>query len=206
MKSLINGLLCMSLMAFAAGCGKENKSGGGPNPGQYFGNLNLSALDNTSQQVVHKLNNWYNNRTEGTAFQGTLIRKQKYELTYTASQPNCTEKKFLGFPYTYCTSTSSGSTEGVLVSEIDINLNDHFNNIINQKPNAELRAIFDGTNGKLLGATQSGSVYRLDFLKDNIVTSFIVDTNYHSALNPVSKIEQSETGAKETIIRAIRRY
>lgn len=203
--SLFSSILCASLMVFAVGCGKENKSGSS-HKNRYFGNLSQSGLNVSSQQTVQKLTNWYNNRIEGTAFQGVLVKKQKYEITNTASQPNCEEKEFLGIPFTYCTYSSGSSGGGTLVSEVQINLNDHYNKIINQKPNAELQALFNGSNGTLLGASLSGTVYRLDFLKNNIVTSYIVDTRYHSALNPVSKIEQSQTGAKETIIRAIRLY
>lgn len=203
--SLFSSILCASLLVFAVGCGKENKSGGSNN-NRYFGNLSLSGLNTTSQQAVSRLTNWYNNRIEGTAFQGVLVKKQTYEIQNTAAQPNCEEKEFLGIPFTYCISTSTSMGGGTLVSEVQINLNDHYNQIINQKPNPELQALFNGTNGQLLGATQSGTVYRLDFFKNNIVTSYVVDTKYHSALNPVSKIEQSQTGAKETIIRAIRLY
>lgn len=206
MKSLINGLLCMSLMAFAVGCGKENKSGGGGSGSRYLDQNQYNSLPQTSKVAWNNLTAWYNNKVEGTSTQGTLIQKQKYEVTSTSNQPNCEEKEFLGIPFTYCTSSSGPSNAGTLISDTQVNLGSYYNQHINQKPNPELKAIFDGSAGQLLGASQSGKVYRVDFLSGNSIVSYTIDANHHSLLNPVKKMVQSQTEVKQITVYAFRIY
>src|SRR5690606_27006366 len=106
-------LVCMSLLAFAVGCGKDNSSGGS-NKNKYFGNLSQTGLNSSSQKALNNLSNWYNNKVEGTKLTGA-VTKQKFQQSMAApSQPNqnCEEKKFLGIPFYICTHTTSGTSIG----------------------------------------------------------------------------------------------
>jgi hypothetical protein len=206
MKSLIKGLVCMSLLAFAVGCGKDDSSGGGSSSRSYLDKNAYNALPQSSKTAWNNLAAWYNNKVEGTQTQGSLIRKQKYEITSTSNQPNCVEKKFLGIPYTYCTSSSGPSNAGTLVSDVQIDLRSYYGQVINRKQNTELNNLFNGKAGKLLGASQSGKVYRVDFLVNNSIVSYTIDANHHSLLNPVQKMVQSQTEVKQTSVYAYRIY
>lgn len=202
MKSLLSTLLCASLMLFATSCGKSG-GGSGSNSSQYFGNLSQTGLSTQNQQALNNLTKWYNGTAEGSKILG-LVKKEVYEYSSTAAQSNCTEKKFLGIPYTYCTSSNNSTGGGTLISSATISLQGTINNQrINQKGNAELQAIFNNSIGQVVGASQSGSVYRLDYLTaDQKIISLTVDTSYHSALNPVKRVEQTQTEVKQRIVFA----
>lgn len=202
MKSLFNGLVCMSLLAFAVGCGKDNKSGSNNN--RYFGNLSQTGLNLTSQKALNNLSAWYNNKVEGTKLTGA-VTKQKFKQSMTPVEQNCEEKKFLGIPFYLCSHSSSGSGAGEPVGSSQVlNLSTGYNLIINQKSNPELQAIFNNSIGSIVSATQNGNVFRIDFLRksDNKLVSYIIDKSYHSQLNPVVKIEQSQTEYDVTTVYA----
>lgn len=203
MKSLLNGLVCMSLLAFAGGCGKDNKSGGS-NTNRYFGNLSQMGLNSTSQKALNNLTAWYNNRIEGTKLTGA-VTKQKYKQSMTPVQQNCEEKEFLGIDFYLCSHSTSGTGSGVPVGSSQIlNLSTGNNLLVNQKSNPELQSIFNNSIGSIVSASQNGNVFRIDFLRksDNKLVSYIIDKGYHSQLNPVVKIEQSQTEYDVTTVYA----
>jgi len=86
------------------------------------------------------------------------------------------------------------SNNGTVISEKkQVNLV-RDNGTINSRNNAELRSIFNGSVGEIVQAVNLGNnVIRISLLKNNIVTTYTVDKNYHSLLNPV---EKTVTGAQ----------
>ncbi len=179
--TFFNSLLCASLLVFAVGCGKEKSK----SKGQQYTNLYNQGLTANNQAVVQKLTNWFNSSQEGAGFLGAMTIK-KTQYVYNNAQ-NCVEKKFLGIPYQYC-SYSNSAPQGTEVSSSTATLYQD-GIIINARGNAELNNLFNGSHGTLIGASDiSQTASQLDFLSaDGKVVSFVIDTNYHSGLNPVKK-------------------
>lgn len=188
MKSLINGILCLTLLSFAAACGKKSGGGGGGQPAYYNPYL-APGVAVTTQQAVTNVTNWFNGTVEGTKVQG-LVKIQKYELLMN-TYSNCKEKKFLGIPYQYCSTGSNSTNTGTLVPGSE--RNEYLQNdgvVINQKGNAELAAIFNGTAGTIVNAQESGSITQLDVLEGGAnLVSYIIDRSVHSKLNPVQVLD-----------------
>ena len=196
--SLFKSIVCASILVFAIGCGKDNKSGKSngyvnqyPNLYNQYPNLYNQGLNQNQQTVLAKLTSWFNSPTEGTRVLGPVtIKKIRY---VTNSSQNCIQKEFLGIPYQHCTydnaapqGTEVSSTPKVLVSD---------SQIINAKGNVGLNEIFAGSVGTLISATDlTSTVSRLDFLNQTgEIVSYIIDTSFHSALNPISKTVTSST-------------
>lgn len=202
MKSLLNAVVCASLLAFAVGCGKENSSGNK----NAFANLYNQGLSMTSQQSLQKIQNWYKGNIEGQGLIGVVnITKTKYDYN---TAPNCEQKKFLGIPYQLCTYSSSSSSGTIVSQQSNVDLRINNNVAISSKGNQELNAIFSGASGTLLNAVDvSPSASQLDFLRsDGVIVTYIIDRNYHSALNPVKKSESSQSSKSDIIVTAQRIY
>lgn len=192
--SLFSSILCASLMVFATGCGKDNKSGGG----SHSTSLKNSSkyLSSSSKQVIDTLNRWYKGRTDSNTIQG-LIKVDKLSMTnnYQAPSQECDELDLGLFSIPYCSYSYSGMTNvdpGAILSTrtLPIYPNTEY---IYKKGNTELNNIFNGTAGEVVNAASVGNrAYRVDFLKNNVVTTYILDLNYHSLLNPVQKSVSSD--------------
>jgi hypothetical protein len=211
MKSMINAFLCVSILAFTVGCGKDNSSGGGGSTAtsNLGSGTNSAALTAATKQAVANLNTWYNGAVEGSFQQGVYqVTKIRYSSSSAANNSNCTTKTFLGIPFQYCTGSSSTGSAGTPISNSTVSL--IVNTLaIKNKGNTELNTIMNnGTSiGTLISASQTGNVFRLDFLtSSNTLVSYFIDKTYHSLLNPVRKIEQSQSGITQTDVQAQRLY
>lgn len=202
MKSLFNGLVCMSLLAFAGGCGKDNSSGGSK---KYKSGLtnNSKYLNTSSKQVIETLNRWYKGRTDATNIQG-VIKVDKVQLgSNTNTQaPECDELDLGLFSIPYCYySGSVGQVAGTVLSTKSVAIYPN-SEYIYKKGNSELNNIFNGSSGQVVQAVSQGNkVYRLFLQKNNVVTTYTLDLNYHSSLNPVEK-SVSNDPSKLIITRA----
>lgn len=193
--SLFKSMLCASILVFAVGCGKENKSGGG----NRYSNLYNAGLTQTSQQVLQRAANWYNSTAEGVPQWGelTIIKTQRVYNT----QPTCETKKFLGIPYQYC--KLNGTPTTTELSRVDTMIVQDGKKI-SQKGNIELNNIFNGTNGTLVSAIDVPGGFKLDFLRnDGKMVSYVINTGFHSSLNPVAKVESSQTQVIEIVTTGI---
>lgn len=186
MKSLFNGILCASLLVFAVGCGKNNKSGGS-NPAAW----NNAYLQATGSQGLTALQNWYNGAQEGMRAQG-LVTIKKVQSTQNSQNCSSLDLKIIQIPY--CTySYSSSSNSGTVISQVQATLVQD-GAAISAKNNPELQSIFNGSAGTVAQVLQTGStVFRVDIIKDNVITSYVIDTSYHSLLNPVLKYTGTTT-------------
>lgn len=190
MKFLLNGLICTSLLILAVGCGKDNVSSGGSSSNPIY--YDPSQLTQTSQQAMTALSNWYNGTTEGTRALG-LVKIQKIQSTQNSNQ-NCSELdlKIISVPYCY-SSYSSNSGSGSVISEYQATLVQDGARI-SSRNNPELQSIFSGAAGKIVQASTLGNnIMRVDVFKDNVLTSYIIDRNYHSLLNPVQKFTNTQS-------------
>lgn len=192
--SLFNSILCASLLVFAVGCGKSKSGGGGNKSLPYYGN-NL-----TSQQLQTNLNNWYNGRTEGRRALGYMKIEKRQQ-----NNQNCDTIDIFGLEIPYCTfSYSSSSNSGTVVGTPENVTLVHNDNIaIKDRGNAELDSIFNGSAGQIAQVTSVGAqAVRVDVVSGNSMTSYIIDMNYHSKLNPVVKTVSSQSGAVSTFTKA----
>lgn len=197
--SLFSSILCASLLVFAVGCGKENKSGGG---GSSYSNLSNSGLTQTSQQVLQKNLDWFNSTVEGYSGTNNVVYVTKTSKVY-PNGPTCEQKKFLGIPYQYCT-YSSNPTSSQTVYQGFLTLVSN-GGAISSKGNTELNNVFNGSQGTLISAIDvSATASQLDFVNStgNIV-SFIIDRGLHSTANPVVKIvtDSSSKTVNETRVQ-----
>jgi uncharacterized membrane protein len=214
--SIFRGLVCASILVFAIGCGKDNKSGGGVSGV----NLYHQNLDTSSQTAIQQLSTWYNGATEGTAqSQGyyggqapSIFNIKKYKFTSSSSNSNCNTNQVSGGwlgnilgaigmnQYTICSGSNVSGQQGTLVStQQNVNLNHLMGSAISAKGNAELAAVVSGAKGQLINATGGyGSVIRLVFLNGNTISTYTIDKNYHSAFNPVIVVETVNGVVTET--------
>lgn len=193
MRFQLNGLLCALVLTFAVGCGKENKSGSNK---YNYPNLFNSGLTIGNQQVLDKNLNWYRGNVEGIPTAG-VITVVKTQYSYNTA-PTCETKKFLGIPFQYCTYDSDRDSSELSRQNVSIVPS---NAAINTKGNAELNAIFSGASGTLMSAVdQTHTRSKLDFIRnDGIIVSYIIDRSVHSSLNPIIKIETSQSSKVETV-------
>lgn len=198
MKLFLNGLICASLLVFAIGCGSEKKGGGGGGtPAPVQPSLVNSGLSANSQQVLTNVTNWYNGATEGYA-PASIVKVVKTEYTMNTA-PNCTQKKFLGIPFNYCTYSGSSQQTNQTVTP-NVYIASTQGQAINAKGNAELNAIFSGGAGTLMDAQESGNIAYLQFLRgDGVVVTYQIDRSVHSAANPVLKREENQSQRKDIV-------
>lgn len=196
MKStLFNSILCASLLVFAVGCGQSKSKGGGSNSG-YINPINQSQ---TSQQNIQTLNNWYAGKTEGQRVLGVLTVEKKKQTSNNNQNCSSLDLGIINIPYCSYSYSSSNSNSGTVVETKTVNAFVDNTNTIASKPNAELASIFNGSAGQIVQAVNVGSqAVRVDVLSNNLVTSYIIDMTYHSQLNPVVKMTNSQT--PETIV------
>lgn len=184
MKSLMNGLLCASLL-LAVSCGKDG--GGGSSSGSRSANYNQYVTQSTKQIFESLKTSWYNSTTEGSRGSGPITVQQK-QVAQANNNQTCDSIELgpISIPYCYSTSVSNSGGDTVLSTQNLTLVRD--GKKISAKGNAVLNSIFNGSAGTVVQATQVGyTAYKLDLQKDNIITSYIIDKGYHSLLNPVQK-------------------
>jgi stage V sporulation protein SpoVS len=186
MKSLLNGILCASLLLVAVGCGKDSKSGGSSH-----GLIGYNQYNQSSQQTIQSLNQWFQSNQEGRGL-GTLKIDLKQRSQNSNQNCDTIDLKIFSVPYCWSTSTSNSNSDTVISSRTITIVND--GRKISEKGNAELNAIFSGAAGQVVQAIQvSNTATRIDILNNNQITSYIIDRTYHSLLNPVQKSTVSST-------------
>lgn len=175
MKSLFNGLLCASLLVFAVGCGKDNKSGskGG---GQPLWNLYSSPSSTNLQQ-------WYQS-PESTQLPVRLMSESRRVLTYNANG-GCSVKTVLGFiDINVCLSNNAIAS--------DTTVSNNVTPIAQGQPRssvARLAAVFNPAAGTVVEniSNNGGSVYEIKVYNQTTGHSIFykIDTALNAAFNPV---------------------
>jgi len=187
-KSFVKHLVVTScFLVLAAGCGKDagkSSSAAPVDPNSinpltglpYSGLQPNQNLNTTGVQAITNLNAWYASVSEGgipSIGQHIVTRS----VTSYNTSSNC--KTYLGF-LNLC---YSGSTGGSTTSSSQI-----INVVSGQakSSNPKLVEIFSSSTGIISQASQSNTVYNVEFVKtDGSRVSYIIDTSYNSALNPV---------------------
>jgi hypothetical protein len=200
MKLNLNALICALFLAFVIGCGKDNSTG----TNKTNVNLNNSNLSASSQQSLQKVINWYQGSQEGQGLTGVVnITKTKYE----SANSNCVQKTVLGISYQDCSSNQSQAQGFIVSQQPNVNLIQD-GKTISSKGNQDLNALFSGADGTLISVVDvSSTASQLNFIRsDGVLVTYIIDTNYHSSLNPLKKTESSQTSKFDIIVTAQSAY
>lgn len=201
--------------AFAVSCGK-NESGGNSNSwgsglGSNLGNNN--QLDNSSQQVIQRLNQWYTTEPQQNYNSPVAFARAQVSQNYNNNQ-QCFE--IFGFElgcanwgynsggsqYSYTSKTcTSYMNNGVMHTKV-VGKNDYCYNAqtgwtqYNKNQNAALNELFQ-TNSNLvpIKAIENGNVVVVWMGYNNgyqvPVKMFVIDKSLHSVFNPVKVMTQS---------------
>jgi hypothetical protein len=119
MKTSLARITCMAfILVFSFGCGKDSSKGGNNGATTYsLGNgYTGSGATAQAQTYFSELLTWYDSGVEGRLVgSGQGFSKGTFNSN-TASNSNCSTKKFLGIPYTICTNTGSQQSNNSPVS------------------------------------------------------------------------------------------
>lgn len=181
MKSLFNGLLCASLLVFAVGCGKENKSG----------KKNGYAIWDMYGQggvAVQNLQQWYQSaETTQQNMGGMRTETRKVEIY----NPNggCSTKTFLGFiDFNVCLSSNAiQSSNNVQTQVAPIPYGQPRSSV------PRLAEVFNPGAGMAVANINQlgGSVYEIVVYNSTNGNSikYKIDTALNAAFNPVEKFD-----------------
>ncbi|MGE3608655.1 MAG: hypothetical protein AB7I27_03625 [Bacteriovoracaceae bacterium] len=179
----LSSVLMLSLLV---GCGKDKSSSGG---GSASSSLSYSNLSASGQQVASEFNNWYNSNTEPFQLSGNY---NKVLGVYNTSSNSNTNSNCIGGwlklcgSFSWSTSSSSSSPTSTYNQTVSVSQGS------SKLSNPELAKLFNGSAGTLAYAEKvqaSGSIpyaYMLTFEKNGVLTSYVIDPNYHSHQNPMS--------------------
>lgn len=196
--SLFHGLLCASLVLFAAACGKDNKSSGKSASNNLLTNPYIGTVPADSAAAYNNLMTWYKGTSEGSLPQMNLahygetrtISTLKQECSTTTIDLWITEKDL-----TFCKETSSQR-------EVERNLARTAAGT-SKASNTKLAQALSGSGLTLVKVTQgqsySGSLFTIEWAKSNgqrLV--YTIDTGLNSAFNPYQIID-SEARTIESI-------
>lgn len=187
MKSLFNGLLCASLLVFAVGCGKDNKSGS--KGGVPLWNLYSSPVSTNLQQ-------WYQ-QAEQTQIYGVKNEIRKVDIM--AANNGCSQKTYLGFiNVTSCFSGNSVESSTQVTNQIvPIPAGQPRSSV------ARLAAVFSPAAGTVVSNMQNigGQLYQIDVYNQSTGHSirYKIDTSLNAAFNPV-EIYDTSTRRMEYVI------
>lgn len=187
MKSLFNGLVCASLLVFAVGCGKDNKSGS--KGGVPLWNLYSSPVSTNLQQ-------WYQ-AAEQIPTMG--VRNEVRKVDIMAANNGCSQKTYLGFiNITSCFSGNAvESTSNITNQIVPIPVGQPRSSV------GRLAAVFNPAAGTAVSNITNigGSVYQIDVYNQTSGHSirYKIDTALNAAFNPV-EIYDTSTRRMEYVI------
>ena len=204
MKKSFIGYAFTLIMAFGiASCGKSGGGGGGGTGIETINTGGVSVSQNVAT-TLSNLNSWYVSTNEGSY--GLSSGKITYDVYRTTSansagSQNCPGKEIKIFGVVVgcfqTSSTSWGQTPSGTPTTVTASSG------VAKSSNAALASIVSKINsGLILDAVQYGPVYTIvvrEAAGSNNVRVYTIDTNYHSAFQPM--MEQSSQGV--TVVNAI---
>jgi len=195
MKLYLMKVLCLVLVAFALGCGKDNKSGGSnPQTNPLSGNVG-----NGTAEANFKA--WYLSNIEGPMPGIGSKTETRTIKTYTQTD-GCELKPINIFGLNlgnvnYCFSSSGSSSSETVRRTVNVAPN------MNKSSNTVLAEAYSGAGMRLVKITEDKSFYGKVFFIEYAKTNghrvlYKVDTGIHSAFNPI-EISDSEEKTVETV-------
>lgn len=189
-----------SILVFAVGCGKDNKSGGYGYNMQYSNNLSQAGV-----QAHTQFKQWYESPDTGVQAGSYIVRRAKtgYQSGGASLPPGCERKevKIFGMVvgYTIVCKNGSGSSTSENIRECGVQIiaNNNGGNSLKIN-NPILRKIYSGGYGILVDGTSYNGVINLVFQQSNgQMTAFAIDTQYNGAFQPAAI--QDSTGIDQII-------
>ncbi|MCM2350812.1 MAG: hypothetical protein NDI69_12385 [Bacteriovoracaceae bacterium] len=184
--SLFHGLLCASLVFFAAGCGKDNKSSGGGVSGNVVTNPYTGTVPADSLTAYTNLMTWYKGTTEGSLPNDGFAHYGETRTITTLSQ-ECSTKTIdlwiIEKDLTFCKENSS---------ENEVERNVALTAVGSVKAsNSKLTQALSGSGLTLIKVTQySANVFQIEWAKSNgHRLAYSIDTSFNSAFNPYQIID-----------------
>ena len=201
--TLFRSVICLSLIAFAVGCGKDNKSSGSSNGYIPQPQNPYTQITPESQSALTNFQNWYNSANEGS-FPGLGQITETRTIRTFGQTDGCENKPIKVFgkeilSLNYCLNTSS---------QINEQSNNRIINILAstvKSQNALLAEAYSGPGMTLInvlqGQSEFGTYYQLEYSKANGHRKiYTIDTGIHSSVNPV-QITDSEARTLEFVSR-----
>lgn len=213
MKNTFKLVLLASLVVFASACGKKNESGGSGS----YGNLvsDSSQLSDNSIDAVKNFTRWMDTNIpvgQANNLYGNVALFYQSSSAIGDVGSNCVEKEFLGIPYYYCSGYSSNS--GTTGDSCKVTILGGVQTRAVKLQNPTLNKIYNASANKLvlINATQTNpssylqNVYTLSFQDQRgnatsnpeygTVKSYTIDTQYHSAIQPMVVTENNSGSYK----------
>lgn len=200
--TIFKTIVLSSIMAFAVGCGKDNKSGNG-----YGWNMPvINGLGQNGTNALATFRQWYENGSEPGSGYGTYVLTKTNSSSNGSSSNNCRQEpiKIFGTTvgyYTVCSGAGNNAGSGTQVQcSVVIQANANNNGVSLKSANPILRKLYTGGAGTLVDGYVSGNVIVLAFQEQNgAVSSYQIDRTYHSAFQPIA----SQTSAGVEQVRQI---
>lgn len=200
--SLFHGLLCASLVFFATGCGKDNKSSGKGVSNNLLANPYTGKVPAASLTAYTNLMTWYKGTTEGPLPQMNLahygetrtISTLKQECSTTTIDLWITEKDL-----TICKESSTDNEVQRNVARTAVGSSKAGITKLNQALNGSGLTLIKVTQSK----SYAGNLFQIEWAKSNghrLV--YMIDTGLNSAFNPYQIID-SEARTIESISEEI---
>lgn len=195
MKLFLMKVLCLALIAFALGCGKDNKSGGSnPQTNPFSGNLGNGTAE-------ANFKSWYLSNTESN-HPGNGLKTETREIKTFRQTDGCESNPINIFgidlgSINYCFSGSSLSSIKTDIRTVNVTP------IFNKSSNSKLAGVYSGSGMALVKVTEGNSFYGKVFFIEYAKTNghrvlYKVNTGFHSAFNPI-EISDSEEKTVETV-------
>ena len=211
MKKSFIGYALTLVMAFGiASCGKSGGGGGGGATGIEAINTGGTSVSQSSAQALSNLDAWYRSTNEGGynlspySYSYDVYRTTSNNTSSGSSNSSCPGKeiKILGM-VVGCLQTysSSGGAQNLTGTPTRVLLTSG----MAKSSNAALASIVGQINsGLIVNAIQYGTVYTIVTRKtvsSNYVNVYTIDTNYHSAFQPM--MVQDTEASSLTVVNAI---
>lgn len=195
--SLLRITVCASLIIFAIGCGKDNKSSGGGGGGQPQNpnpvtqpTPNIGVVPADSQLAYNNLMAWYNSGTEGGLPNLNLNHYGEIRTIKTMSQ-ECSTKdwdlKIVNPSLTYCKDNSTEQEQKRNVTIVAPGTSKTGNTKLSQAFNSNGLTLVKVSERAL---SSTGSEFIIEYVNqaNGKQVIYVINTLYNSAFNPVEII------------------
>lgn len=191
---MINVLVCASLLVLASACGKEGKKSSSKNSNPYYGGYNPITTPGTysGEAALKNLKAWLSvAELPNLGYRGTFVKKTEEVDNFTFQGSLCFFGKGINCSApapTNCYKLNVGTNSYDLGTATGSGLNDCSitQSNVTKATNQALQAAVTGNGYQLLQIQQQGKVFYLIYGYANVPqVLYVIDTNYHSIINPI---------------------
>lgn len=181
--SILRSLVCASILVFAIGCGKENKSGGGaPNYGGF--NPIINPGTNVDQNALNALRSWYDGaESQNIGNRGDFLKSNStpqggfnFTLCINGQGSGCVKPShcYVRNGNDYDIGTPAANNQCAITQTA-----------VTKTNNVELQKAVNGNGLQLLEIRQNGTQFTLIYGQQYMPqVGYVIDTSLHSIFNP----------------------